>query len=115
MFGTAAAAPIGASTLLERTGSMAVTHGAARYRGYASPLAQPTEGRRLPQAGAGQGHDMTWDGLRRLTASGAKGAKQPKEGSDAAQISAELEEPHATNQNGAWFDLRLLLAFAKYM
>jgi hypothetical protein len=50
VFGTAAAAPIGASTLLERAGSMAVSHGAVCYRGCASPLAQPTEGRRLPQA-----------------------------------------------------------------
>jgi hypothetical protein len=45
VFGTAAAAPIGASTLLERAGSMTVSHDAAYYRGNASPLAQPTESR----------------------------------------------------------------------
>ena len=41
-----------ASILLERAGSMAVSHGAACYGGYASPVAQPTECRRLPQARA---------------------------------------------------------------
>ena len=40
LFGTAAAAPIGASTLQETVGSMAVSHGAAYYPGYGSPPAQ---------------------------------------------------------------------------
>ena len=60
VFGTSAAAPIGASTLLERTGSMAVTHGAARYRGYASPVVQPTESRRLLQAWVKGKTPATW-------------------------------------------------------
>ena len=53
--------------LLERAGSIAVPHGAACYRGCARPLAQPTEGRRLPQAGAGQGQVPARRGLRALT------------------------------------------------
>ena len=53
VFGTAAVAPIAASTLLERAVIMnrACLHSsAAWYGGHASPVAQPTEIRRLPQA-----------------------------------------------------------------
>ena len=111
MFGKAAAAPIGASTLLERAGSLAVSHGAACYRGCASPLALPTESRRVPQARVKARHRTGGVGCALQEPRGLSS----QESSDAAQKSAELVEPHATNQDGAWFDLRLLLAFAKYM
>ena len=40
--------------------AVAVTHGAARYRGYASPVVQPTESRRLLQAWVKGKTPATW-------------------------------------------------------